>query len=87
MIGTVRSETKRAETYKHFEATNPELKANLDIELMDLSSLHSVRNLAKEVITTTKSIDIVILNAGVMYPKYVETKDGFENNVNAMNPF
>ncbi|KAL8937025.1 MAG: hypothetical protein Q9216_004631 [Gyalolechia sp. 2 TL-2023] len=47
---------------------------------MDLNSLESVRNAAKEVLSKTQTLNILINNAGIMaVPNLVKTLDGFES--------
>lgn len=54
--------------------------SNIDIKMLDLCSLTSVKNFAQEVI---KEGDIAILinNAGILCHEYQITKDGFEMNI------
>ena len=54
-----------------------------DILLMhlDLSSLDSVRNFAKEFLSKYSKLNILINNAGVMACPYMKTKDGFEMQI------
>ncbi|KAL8966463.1 MAG: hypothetical protein Q9183_003363, partial [Haloplaca sp. 2 TL-2023] len=49
---------------------------------MDLNSLESVRAAAKEVLSKTQTLNIVINNAGIMAtPSLVKTADGFESQL------
>jgi NAD(P)-dependent dehydrogenase (short-subunit alcohol dehydrogenase family) len=50
----------------------------IDFKLLDLADLSSVRNFAKEF---TSSVDVLILNAGVMATPFALTKDRFELQV------
>jgi NAD(P)-dependent dehydrogenase (short-subunit alcohol dehydrogenase family) len=53
--------------------------ANVTLELLDLSSLGSVRALAARELERNQPLDLLINNAGVMTPpKRLETADGFE---------
>jgi NAD(P)-dependent dehydrogenase (short-subunit alcohol dehydrogenase family) len=53
--------------------------AEITLELVDLSSLASVRALAERELQRNKPLDLLINNAGVMTPpKRLETADGFE---------
>ena len=54
-----------------------------DILLMhlDLSSLDSVRDFAKEFLSKYSKLNILINNAGVMSCPYMKTKDGFEMQI------
>ncbi|CAH1992423.1 unnamed protein product [Acanthoscelides obtectus] len=45
---------------------------------LDLSSLKSVRECAKQILAKEKRIDLLINNAGVMMCPYSKTEDGFE---------
>ncbi|XP_043266434.1 retinol dehydrogenase 12 isoform X2 [Venturia canescens] len=56
---------------------------------LDNSSLESVRKFSEMMKNEYKKIDILINNAGVMFPPYVETKDGFEQQwgVNYLSHF
>ncbi|MBI9073368.1 MAG: SDR family NAD(P)-dependent oxidoreductase [Melioribacteraceae bacterium] len=53
---------------------------NTDLEVMiiDLSDLSSVKEFAKEYKSKFDKLDLLINNAGVMIPPYSKTKDGFE---------
>lgn len=52
----------------------------VELVKMDLNSLDSVRAAAKEVLSKTQTLNIVINNAGIMaVPKLVKTADGFES--------
>jgi NAD(P)-dependent dehydrogenase (short-subunit alcohol dehydrogenase family) len=53
-------------------------RADVAIQPLDVSSLQSVRTAAEELKTAYPRIDLLINNAGVMYPPKQETKDGFE---------
>lgn len=50
--------------------------ANLVFHKLDLANLKSVREFVNELNET--HIDILINNAGVFFPKYCTTDDGFE---------
>ncbi|MDA2992887.1 MAG: oxidoreductase [Actinomycetota bacterium] len=69
---TARSAAKGAATVAEF--ANERVK----FKLLDLADLSSVRNFAKEF---TSSIDVLILNAGVMGTPFSLTKDHFELQV------
>ncbi len=69
---TARSAAKGAATVAEFANERVEFK------LLDLADLSSVRNFAKEF---TSSIDVLILNAGVMGTPFSLTKDHFELQV------
>lgn len=52
--------------------------AQLDILQIDLSSLKSVKDFAKEFRKNHNSLDLLINNAGIMMPPYQKTEEGFE---------
>ncbi|HMD23963.1 MAG TPA: SDR family NAD(P)-dependent oxidoreductase [Streptosporangiaceae bacterium] len=52
--------------------------ATVTVQELDLSSLESVRAAAAELRAGHPRIDLLICNAGVMYPPKQTTKDGFE---------
>ena len=53
-------------------------RADVAVQSLDVSSLESVRNAAAELKSAYPRIDLLINNAGVMYPPKQVTKDGFE---------
>jgi len=53
-------------------------KENVRIQEMDLTDLSSVKAAAEEIIEKEGTIDVLLLNAGVMATPYELTKDGFE---------
>ena len=52
--------------------------ADITVRELDLGSLESVRDAAEKLKATYPRIDLLINNAGVMYPPRQTTKDGFE---------
>lgn len=52
--------------------------AKLEAGIVDLSDLKSVKSLAENVIKNHNRLDVLINNAGVMFPPANTTKDGFE---------
>lgn len=52
--------------------------AVLAVQRLDLTSLESVRTAAAELHATHPRIDLLINNAGIMYPPRQTTRDGFE---------
>jgi NAD(P)-dependent dehydrogenase (short-subunit alcohol dehydrogenase family) len=52
--------------------------AEVELQRLDLSSLASIRSAAEELKVKYDGIDLLINNAGVMYPPRQETADGFE---------
>lgn len=53
-------------------------QATIRLIQLDLSSLSSVHEAAKEVVSNYRGIDLLINNAGVMWAPYELTEDGFE---------
>jgi NAD(P)-dependent dehydrogenase (short-subunit alcohol dehydrogenase family) len=53
-------------------------RADIQVQPLDLGSLQSVRTAAEELKAAYPRIDLLINNAGVMYPPKQTTKDGFE---------
>jgi NAD(P)-dependent dehydrogenase (short-subunit alcohol dehydrogenase family) len=52
--------------------------AAVTVQSLDLGSLHSIRAAAEELKAAFPRIDLLINNAGVMYPPKQTTEDGFE---------
>lgn len=52
--------------------------AIVQVMLLDLASLESVKNFAEEFKQNHTRLDLLINNAGVMIPPYSKTRDGFE---------
>ncbi|MEV4049961.1 SDR family NAD(P)-dependent oxidoreductase [Amycolatopsis sp. NPDC049688] len=52
--------------------------ADVTVQELDLSSLESVRSAAADLHATLPKVDLLINNAGVMYPPRQTTRDGFE---------
>jgi NAD(P)-dependent dehydrogenase (short-subunit alcohol dehydrogenase family) len=55
-----------------------ELTGAVELELLDLSSLASVRDFADRIKTRYERLDLLINNAGVMMPPASKTAEGFE---------
>ncbi|XP_054475472.1 retinol dehydrogenase 13-like isoform X2 [Anoplopoma fimbria] len=51
---------------------------NVIVKKLDLASLQSVRQLAKEVLASEERLDVLINNAGIMSCPKWQTEDGFE---------
>jgi len=51
---------------------------DLEILKVDLSRLQSVKKAANEFREKHERLDLLINNAGIMYPPYIKTEDGFE---------
>jgi NAD(P)-dependent dehydrogenase (short-subunit alcohol dehydrogenase family) len=54
---------------------------DIDILQIDLSKLTSVRSAAQEFRSKYDKLDILINNAGIMFPPYLKTEDGFESQM------
>ena len=63
--------------------------ANVMVQLLDLASLDSIRAAADELRARHPRIDLLINNAGVMFPPKQTTRDGFELQfgTNHLGPF
>lgn len=57
--------------------------ADLEVRIIDLSSLKSVREFAKNFLNDYDKLDLLINNAGIMIPPYSKTEDGFESQMGA----
>lgn len=76
VVLAVRSSEKGLAAVERIRLAN--LDARLDVELVDLTSLASVRAFADRVGAKYPSIQVLVNNAGVMYTPYEQTVDGFE---------
>lgn len=63
--------------------SNKSPQAEIDVLLLDLSSLSAVRKFAHEFLTKYQRLDILVNNAGIMMPPYSKTEDGFESQMAA----
>lgn len=52
--------------------------AEIDMMVLDLADLESIRTFANRFKTQYQTLDILVNNAGVMIPPHTKTKDGFE---------
>ncbi|KAA3633573.1 MAG: SDR family NAD(P)-dependent oxidoreductase [Bacteroidetes bacterium] len=55
--------------------------ADLEIEILDLGNLDSVKNFASKFIEKYDRLDLLINNAGIMIPPFSKTEDGFESQM------
>ena len=76
VVIAVRDTAKGDQAAAKIRAANP--KADLQVLELDLGSLQSVRTAAERIKTDHPRIDLLINNAGVMYPPKQTTADGFE---------
>ncbi|MFZ0076256.1 MAG: SDR family NAD(P)-dependent oxidoreductase [Exiguobacterium undae] len=88
VIATVRS-AKKATLLVQLLREHGVSHTNLEVEIVQLDQLDSVRQFADLVFDRIGRIDRLILNAGVMVPPYHRTKDGFESQfqVNYLSHF
>ena len=52
--------------------------ARVDVALVDLADLGSVRRFAADFLAERDRLDVLVNNAGVMFPPLTRTADGFE---------
>ncbi|NOX40500.1 MAG: SDR family NAD(P)-dependent oxidoreductase, partial [Alphaproteobacteria bacterium] len=52
--------------------------AQLDVGVLDLNSISSVKAFAERFVQSGQPLDVLINNAGIMFPPPGHTKDGFE---------
>lgn len=76
VVLAVRNTDKGADAARRIVAVAP--GATVRVQRLDLGSLASVRDAAAELRASTPKIDLLINNAGVMYPPKQTTTDGFE---------
>jgi NAD(P)-dependent dehydrogenase (short-subunit alcohol dehydrogenase family) len=76
VVMACRNEVKGREAVRAVEVRTP--GAAVELELLDLASLESVRAFAERMGESHPEIDLLINNAGVMAPPRTETADGFE---------
>ncbi|CDQ42667.1 SDR family NAD(P)-dependent oxidoreductase [Mycolicibacterium neoaurum] len=76
VVIAVRDTAKGDQAAAKIRAATP--KADLQVLELDLGSLQSVRTAAERIKTDHPRIDLLINNAGVMYPPKQTTADGFE---------
>lgn len=88
VIATVRS-AKKATLLVQLLREHGVSHTNLEVEIVQLDQLNSVRQFADLLFDRIGRIDRLILNAGVMVPPYHRTKDGFESQfqVNYLSHF
>jgi len=73
----VRNAERGEAARQHILAAHPD--AQLDVAMLDVASLESIREFARGWLVSNKRLDILVNNAGVMaVPKRQLTEDGFE---------
>jgi NAD(P)-dependent dehydrogenase (short-subunit alcohol dehydrogenase family) len=76
VVLAVRSEEKGAAAAESITSRVP--GASVEVALLDLTSLGSVRRFAAQVLERHPRVDLLINNAGVMYTPFERTAEGFE---------
>jgi NAD(P)-dependent dehydrogenase (short-subunit alcohol dehydrogenase family) len=76
VVLAVRSLDKGKDAISRIAAQSPQ--ADVALQELDLTSLESVRSAARQLRADYAHIDLLVNNAGVMYPPKSTTKDGFE---------
>ncbi len=76
VIAAVRNQNKGEKAVQ--QINNKVKDADVNLMLIDLASLESVKKFAEEFKTKYDRLDILINNAGVMVPPYSKTEEGFE---------
>ena len=76
VVMACRNQTKAEAARQEILAAHP--GATLDIVLLDLGDLESVRRCAETVTATFPTLDAIMCNAGIMAVPFGVTKDGFE---------
>jgi NAD(P)-dependent dehydrogenase (short-subunit alcohol dehydrogenase family) len=79
VVITARDATKADETIGALRAAVP--AGVLDFVVLELASLASVRDAAKDILSRFPAINILIDNAGVMTPPFGRTAEGFETQL------
>lgn len=92
VIMAVRSRDRGEEAKNKLEADAKKHKANvgtLDVMILDLASLASIRSFASSFKSRYSRLDVLINNAGLASANRRETEDGFETTfgVNHLGPF
>lgn len=76
IILAVRNEVKGASARKEILSIHPQ--AAIEIRLLDVADLASIRAFADRMLRDFESLHLLINNAGVLMPPYSKTRDGFE---------
>jgi NAD(P)-dependent dehydrogenase (short-subunit alcohol dehydrogenase family) len=56
-------------------------RANVSVEMLDVASFASVAAFAERIKAAHQKLDLLINNAGVMFPPYGKTEDGYELHI------
>jgi NAD(P)-dependent dehydrogenase (short-subunit alcohol dehydrogenase family) len=78
VIGTVKDRAAAEASTAEVRDAARQSGGTLQLAVLDLASLHSVRACAEELLATGLPFDAVIANAGVMATPFGKTADGFE---------
>jgi NAD(P)-dependent dehydrogenase (short-subunit alcohol dehydrogenase family) len=78
VVLAVRNAEKGADAAREISAAVPEAEVEVEVGLLDLGSLESVRGFAEWFGREHERLDLLINNAGVMAPPRQVTADGFE---------
>jgi NAD(P)-dependent dehydrogenase (short-subunit alcohol dehydrogenase family) len=76
VILAVRNPKKGENALQKIKAQNE--NANVEVMILDLANLQSVKKFADEFMQEYDRLDLLINNGGVMIPPYTKTVDGFE---------
>jgi NAD(P)-dependent dehydrogenase (short-subunit alcohol dehydrogenase family) len=76
VVLAVRDTTRGKDASERITAAHPH--AQVTVQELDLASQQSVKDAAAAIISTHPHIDLLINNAGVMFPPKTVTEDGFE---------
>jgi NAD(P)-dependent dehydrogenase (short-subunit alcohol dehydrogenase family) len=76
VVLAVRNLDKGKDAISRIVSQSPQ--ADVALQELDLTSLESVRSAARQLRADHDRIDLMVNNAGVMYPPKTTTKDGFE---------
>jgi NAD(P)-dependent dehydrogenase (short-subunit alcohol dehydrogenase family) len=77
MILTTRDEVKGLDAVGRLKASQPD--ADVEFRVLDLADLESVRTFAAAIVSDGMAVDVLINNAGVMFPPRRLTPQGFES--------
>jgi NAD(P)-dependent dehydrogenase (short-subunit alcohol dehydrogenase family) len=71
-----RNEQKLSEACERIAAAVP--AAKLSFEVIDLNSIEAIKSFAEGFVRSGRTLDVLINNAGIMFPPPSQTADGFE---------
>lgn len=81
MIIAARSVEKGKDLMEYYKKKFPHGKGSINVYKGDLSSFSSVSELCEQVNAKYNSLDMIILNAGIMNFKFLESTDGIEETL------